>query len=65
MTIWIASCATGPSEVATSVCPPVKEYSREFQVQMADELRMLPAKSAVREAIKDYKVMRDQAHVCH
>lgn len=62
MTLLIAGCATGGSD--TSVCPPVVEYSREFQVQMADELATLPPGAALREAMKDYAVMRDQARAC-
>ena len=44
----MSGCATGVSEprVAT-VCPPVVEYTREFQARAAEELGMLPEGSAI------------------
>ena len=61
-TSLLTACATGVSEprIAT-VCPPVVEYSREFQARAADELGMLPDGSAIAEMLADYSVMRDQA----
>ena len=58
-------CATVASDpdVAT-VCPPVVEYSREFQARAADELDLLPEGSATAEMLADYSVMRDQARAC-
>ena len=58
----MSGCATGVSEprVAT-VCPPVVEYTREFQARVAEELGMLPEGSAIAEMLADYSVMRDQA----
>ncbi len=63
--ISLTACATGVSEpgVAT-VCPPVVEYSREFQARAADELGVLPEGSAIAEMLADYSVMRDQARAC-
>ena len=43
------------------MCPPVVEYSREFQVRAAEELARLPEGSAVAEMLADYAVMREQA----
>jgi len=43
------------------MCPPVVEYSREFQAQAAEELTLLPERSAIAEMLADYAVMRDQA----
>jgi hypothetical protein len=65
VTISLTGCATGGSEprIAT-VCPPVIEYSREFQARAADELNLLPKASAIAELIADYSVMRDQARSC-
>jgi hypothetical protein len=40
------------------------EYSREFQARAADELALLPERSAVAEMMGDYAVMRDQARAC-
>ena len=63
--ISLTGCATVASEprVAT-VCPPVIEYSREFQARAADELDLLPEGSALAEMLADYSVMRDQARAC-
>jgi hypothetical protein len=64
-TSLLTACATGISEprVAT-VCPPVVEYSREFQARAAKELGVLPDGSAIAEMLSDYAVMREQARVC-
>lgn len=45
-------------------CPPVVEYSSEFQAGAAEELTLLPEGSAVAEMLSDYAVMREQARVC-
>jgi hypothetical protein len=46
------------------MCPPVVEYSGEFQTRVAEELAMLPDGSAVVEMMVDYAAMRDQARAC-
>ena len=61
----LAACATATSELrVATVCPPVVEYSREFQARAADELDLLPDGSAIAEMLSDYSVMRDQARAC-
>ena len=45
-------------------CPPVVEYSREFQARAAKELNSLPEGSAIAEMLSDYAVMRNQARDC-
>jgi len=61
-TIWLSGCATGASDLTgLGVCPPVVEYSREFQAQAAEELTLLPQGSAIAEMLADYAVMREQA----
>jgi hypothetical protein len=51
-TISLTGCATGASERRiTTVCPPVVEYSREFQARAAEELGGLPDGSAIAEHI--------------
>jgi len=64
-TSLLTGCATGVSEprIAT-VCPPVVEYTREFQARAAEELGMQPNGSAIAEMLADYSVMRDQARSC-
>ena len=64
-TSLLTGCATVGSEprIAT-VCPPVVEYSREFQTRAAEELVFLPADSAIAEVLGDYAVMREQVQAC-
>jgi hypothetical protein len=50
--------------VSLGACPPVVEYSRNFQARAAKELALLPEGSAIAEMISDYAVMREQARVC-
>ena len=60
-----SGCATGGSEPGViAACPPVAEYSREFQVRAAAELDLLSDGSAVAEMLSDYAVMREQARAC-
>ncbi|EDP62603.1 hypothetical protein BAL199_13708 [alpha proteobacterium BAL199] len=61
----LTACATVASDdrVAT-VCPPVVEYTREFQARAADEIDLLPESSAIAEMLADYSVMREQAQAC-
>lgn len=64
-TSLLTGCATEgfePNGLAT--CPPVVEYSREFQARAADELALLPHGSALIEMLSDYAVMREQAWSC-
>lgn len=59
------ACATVASEPrVTTVCPPVVEYSREFQARAAEELGSLPDGFAIAEMLSDYAVMRDQSRAC-
>lgn len=62
---WLTGCTTAGFEaIGAAACPPVVEYSREFQARAAEELAGLPEGSAVAEMMADYAVMRDQARVC-
>lgn len=64
-TIWLSGCATvGSDPRITTVCPPVVEYTRDFQARTAGELARLPDGSAIAEMLSDYAVMRDQARAC-
>ena len=60
----LEAAARGSDPVRASVCPPVVEYSREFQMQAADELALLPDGSAIVGMTSDYQVMRAQARAC-
>ena len=65
-TIWLSGCATGGSDGGgPGACPPVVQYSREFQARAAEELVLLPEGSAVAEMLADYAVMRDQTRACN
>jgi hypothetical protein len=64
-TSLLSGCATVSSDVGGhGACPPVVEYSREFQSRAAAELDLLPEGSAIAEMLADYAVMREQAGVC-
>ncbi len=53
-TISLTGCAMGVSEPSiVTVCPPVAEYSREFQARAAEELGLLPDGSAMAEMLAD------------
>lgn len=58
----LSACGTGSYSGA---CPPLREYTREFQNELADEVVALPP-AAVRipEALSDYAVLRDQVRAC-
>jgi hypothetical protein len=64
-TISLTGCATVASDTrVATVCPPVVEYSRDFQARAADELDLLPERSAIAEMLSDYAVMREQIGAC-
>ena len=64
-TSLLTGCATAGFETGgMAACPPVVEYSREFQARAAEELALLPNGSALVEMISDYVVMRDQVRAC-
>jgi len=64
-TSLLTGCATvGLDGGEFGACPPVVEYSRKFQARAAEELALLPERSAVAEMLSDYAVMRDQARAC-
>jgi hypothetical protein len=55
----VSSDGSGPG-----ACPPVVEYSGEFQARAAEELVRLPEGSAIAEMLSDYAVMREQVRAC-
>lgn len=64
-TSLLSACATVGSNGSWNwSCPPVAEYSREFQTRATEELNSLADGSAIPEMLSDYSVMRDQARVC-
>jgi hypothetical protein len=63
-TSLLTGCARVGSEPVAAVCPPVVEYSKDFQLRAADEVAALPDGSAIVEMLEDYAVMRAQARAC-
>ena len=62
---WLTGCVTAGFDAGgVAACPPVVEYSTEFQAQAAEELAILPENSATAEMMADYTVMREQARAC-
>ncbi len=59
----LTACAGASSNPAT-VCPPIKEYSREFQRKLADEIEAAPADAAFPVVIQDYISLRLQLNAC-
>ena len=63
--IIVGGCAMSSGHSSpVIVCPPVVDYTPEFQAQMADELQLVPADGAVVTAMSDYGLMRNQARAC-
>lgn len=58
----LSACATANSDHATT-CLSVKEYSRDFQNQLADEVEVAPLDAAFPLALQDYALLRAQARV--
>ena len=56
----LVACATANSDHATT-CLPVKEYSRDFQNRLADEVEAAPSDAAFPLAMQDYALLRAQA----
>ena len=64
-TSLLTGCATAGFEPGgVAACPPVVEYSGEFQARVAEELATVPRGSAIAEMLNDYAVMREQARLC-
>ena len=64
-TSLLSGCGTVGSETGGfQTCAPVVGYSREFQARAAEEVVLLPDRSAIAAMLADYSVMRDQARAC-
>lgn len=64
MTLWLTACEPGSSDVVKIVCPRINEYDARTQDRALAEYNALPAGSALRLFIGDYKQLRDQIRVC-
>ncbi|WP_371056722.1 hypothetical protein [Rhodosalinus sp. K401] len=60
----LTGCAPGASDGGLGACPPVVDYSREFQARASEDLALLPEGSAIEEMLADYAMMREQARAC-
>jgi len=62
--IFLSGCARVGSEGSAPACPPVAEYSRAEQAQVANEVAELSEGAMIIDWLSDYAVMRDQALIC-
>ncbi len=62
--LFSSGCAGMGFDTPPGVCPPVVEYSRAEQAQMAEEVAALPEGAVIVEWLADYAVLREQALVC-
>lgn len=64
-TLFLTACDQGSSEVVVQiVCPRINEYDAKTQERALAEYDALPAGSALRLFIGDYKQLRDQVRAC-
>lgn len=65
MLLLLTACDGTNSEVVVKiVCPAINQYDAETQDRALAEYNALPANSALRLFIGDYKRLRDQIRVC-
>jgi hypothetical protein len=65
MTLWLTACEPESSEIVVQiVCPKINEYDAKTQERALAEYEALPAGSALRLFIGDYKQLREQVRVC-
>lgn len=63
--LLLTACDEGTSDVVVRVvCPTIMQYDRQTQDRALAEYQSLPAGSALRVFIGDYKRLRDQVKVC-
>ena len=55
----LTGCGEGSSSPVTA-CPPIKEYGREFQRKLADEIEAAPAEAVFPVVLQDYALLRHQ-----
>ncbi|MCK1543270.1 hypothetical protein IVB12_15245 [Bradyrhizobium sp. 179] len=65
MTLLLTACDGTNSEVVVRVvCPTINQYDAKTQERALAEYNALPAGSALRLFIGDYKRLRDQIRIC-
>ena len=62
--IFLTGCEKVGSEVPPSTCPPVVDYSRAEQAQVAEEVATLPEGALLAGWMTDYAVLRAQVRSC-
>jgi hypothetical protein len=61
--IFLSGCERVGFE-AQVACPPVVDYSRAEQMQVAEEVAALPENARIVDWLADYAVLRAQLRVC-
>lgn len=67
-TISLSACSARGSEPVLEIyCPPIVEYSDEFNAGLADELTRIPEEDTenITEALIDYGSLRDTLRACY
>jgi hypothetical protein len=63
--LFLTACDAETSSVVVKiVCPTINQYDAKTQERALSEYNALPAGSALRLLIGDYKRLRDQITVC-
>jgi hypothetical protein len=64
-TVLLIACDPESSDVVVKiVCPTIMQYDAKTQERALAEYQALPAGSALKQSIGDYKRLRDQVTVC-
>ena len=60
--ILLTGCQAGTS--SPSICPPIRQYDREFQDRAVAELELIPEEGALETMLLDYAALRDTLRAC-
>ena len=58
--LFLAAC----TPTITSVCPPIQQYSFQFNQSLATEIEALPNNSLIPRVVSDYINLRNQLKIC-
>lgn len=64
ISVLIGLFLTACSPTITNICPPIQEYSKEFNKELAAEIEALPDNSLIPRVVSDYISLRDQIKTC-
>jgi len=62
--LMISSFLTACNAGSFSSCPVIVEYSNQTEAQVDHDLALLPPNSPVKDFMKDYSVLRNEARAC-